>query len=77
MEFCFRRNIVWTFRCTFEGGERGIEGARRVVHGNGQWKIILVTGLPIGFEPELWWCTSGSCRTTEPAGTVERILFTN
>ena len=56
------------------GGER--EGSRRVVQGNGQWKIILVKGLPMGFEPELW-CTSGSCRTTEPAGTVERILFTN
>jgi hypothetical protein len=56
------------------GRER--EGSRRVVQGNGQWKIILVKGLPMGFEPELW-CTSGSCRTPGPAGSVERILFIN
>ena len=75
MEFGFWQNIIWTFRCTLKG-KRERECARGVVQGNGRWKIILVTGLPIGFEPELW-CTSGSCRTSGPAGTVERILFVN
>ena len=75
MEFGFWQNIIRTFRCTYEGErERAREGWSRVI--NGRWKIILVKGLPMGFEPELW-CTSGSCRTSGPAGTVERILFVN